>query len=348
MSAAWRAPTRRLRPRVVLGGLALVVVVAALVELSVGAATIDVPQHLRCLAGEATGCAAGERYILLSLRLPRTLVAAVVGCGLAVSGAAMQGLFRNPLADPGLIGVSSGAALGAGVAIALEAGAELLPFGLTLPALAFAGGLAATCLVHRLAQVRGQTSVTSLLLAGIAVSALAGAVIGLLGYIADDQQLRDLSMWLLGGLGGASGDVLLVLVPTVAIACALLWRRARALDALMLGEAEAFHLGVDVERLRRRVVAEVALAVGACVAFTGVIGFVGLVVPHLLRGVVGPRHRLLLPAAGLGGAALLLLADAAARTVLAPAELPVGILTALLGAPVFLSLLARARAAEVA
>jgi iron complex transport system permease protein len=190
--------------------------------------------------------------------------------------------------------------------------------------------------------------VASLLLAGIAVSALAGAVIGLLGYIADDQQLRDLSLWLLGGLGGANVDVLLVLLPVVAVACALLWRRARALDALLLGEAAAFHLGVDVERLRLRVVAEVALTVGVCVAFTGVIGFVGLVVPHLLRGVVGPRHRLLLPAAGLGGAALLLLADAAARTVLAPAELPVGILTALLGAPVFLSLLARARATEVA
>lgn len=337
---------RRVRP--VLLGLIVLVVLGVGTELAVGAASLDLPHALGCLVAPDPACDPAERYILLGLRLPRTVGAIVVGAGLAVAGAAMQGLFRNPLADPGLIGVSSGAALGAGIAIALDRALPILPNGFTQPALAFAFGLAATWLVHRLARVRGQTSVVGLLLAGIAVSALAGAAIGLLGYLADDRQLRDLSLWLLGGLGGITRDIALLMVPLVGLACALLWRRARDLDALLLGEAEAFHLGVDVERLRRRVVTEVALAVGICVAFTGIIGFVGLLVPHLLRGLVGPRHRVLLPAAALGGAALVLFADATARTILAPAELPVGILTSLLGAPVFLSLLARLRATELA
>lgn len=339
---------RGARVRVVLLGLAGLVVVGAALELGVGAAPVDVPRQLGCLIAGDGACDPAGRYVLTVLRLPRAIVATAVGAGLALAGAAMQGLFRNPLADPGLVGVSAGAALGAAVAIAFDLQVPGLPAGLAQPVLAFAGGLSATWLVHRLARVRGRTSVVGLLLAGIAVGALAGAAIGLLGYLADDRQLRDLSLWLLGGLGGATQDVALVLVPCVALAGGLLWRRARQLDALLLGEAEAFHLGVDVERLRRRVIAEVALAVGVCVAFTGMIGFVGLVVPHLLRGLVGPRHRALLPAAALGGAALLLVADAAARTVLAPAELPVGILTAMLGAPVFLALLARVRASEVA
>jgi iron complex transport system permease protein len=335
LSAGTRPATR---PGVVFVALALLLVLGVALELAVGAASVDVAHQLACIVrGES--CDPGERYILIALRLPRALVAVGAGAGLAVAGAAMQGLFRNPLADPGLVGVASGAALGAAVAIALDVRVPWLPVTLAQPALAFLGGLAATWAVHRLARVRGRTSVVGLLLAGIAMSALAGAAI---------RQLRDLSLWLLGGLGGASRDVALVLLPCVLAAGLLLWRRARELDALLLGEAEAYHLGVDVERLRRRVVAEVALAVGVCVAFTGMIGFVGLLVPHLLRGLVGPRHRVLLPAAALGGAALLLVADAVARTVLAPAELPVGILTAMLGAPVFLAMLARVRALEVA
>jgi iron complex transport system permease protein len=329
-------------------GLAVLVALGVLLELAVGAAALDLPRAVACLVAPDSGCDPADHYILTALRLPRALGAVVVGAGLAVAGCAMQGLFRNPLADPSLVGVSSGAALGAGLAIALDRVLPVLPGGFTQPVLAFAGGLAATWVVHALARVRGQTSVVGLLLAGIAVSALAGSAIGLLGYLADDRQLRDLSLWLLGGLGGLTRDVVLVLVPLVTLAGVLLWRRARDLDALLLGEAEAFHLGVDVERLRRRVIAEVALAVGVCVAFTGIIGFVGLVVPHLLRGLVGPRHRVLVPAAALGGAALMLFADAAARTILAPAELPVGILTSLLGAPVFLALLSRVRATELA
>ncbi|MDC0673086.1 FecCD family ABC transporter permease [Nannocystis radixulma] len=341
-----RRSDRRVRPVLVV--LVVLVVLGFLLELAVGAAALDLPRAVACLVAPDPTCDPGDRYILLVLRLPRALGAVVVGAGLAVAGAAMQGLFRNPLADPGLVGVSSGAALGAALAIALDQVLPALPGEFAQPALAFAGGLTATWIVHALARVRGQTSVVGLLLAGIAVTALAGATIGLLGYLADDRQLRDLSLWLLGGLGGLTRPVVLVLVPLVGLAGALLWRRARDLDALLLGEAEAFHLGVDVERLRRRVIAEVALAVGVCVAFTGIIGFVGLLVPHLLRGLVGPRHRLLVPAAALGGAALLLFADAAARTILAPAELPVGILTSLLGAPVFLALLARVRPTEVA
>lgn len=336
---------RRVRP--VLLGLAVLVVLGVLLELAVGAASLDLPRAVACLVAPDPSCDPSDHYILTALRLPRAIGAVVVGAGLAVAGCAMQGLFRNPLADPTLVGVSSGAALGSGLAIVFGRVLPVLPGGFTQPVLAFAGGLTATWLVHALARVRGQTSVVGLLLAGIAVTALAGSALGLLSYVSDDRQLRDLSLWLLGGLGGITRDVAFILVPLVALSGGLLWRRARHLDALLLGESEAFHLGVDVERLRRRVITEVALAVGVCVAFTGIIGFVGLVVPHLLRGLVGPRHRVLVPAAALGGAGLLLFADAAARTMLAPAELPVGILTSLLGAPVFLTLLARVRATEL-
>ncbi len=335
------------RPQVVFLGLTVLVVAGLLVQITLGAAQVDVLQHVRCLVAGAGECDPAAHYILLTLRVPRAVVAGAVGAGLAVAGAAMQGLFRNPLADPGLVGVSGGAALGAAVALALDLQIPGVRPIFVQPVLAFAGGLAATLVVYRLAHVRGQTSVVGLLLAGIAVGALAGAAIGLLGFLGDDRQLRDLSLWLLGGLGGATREISAIIVPTVAVAGWALWRRARDLDALMLGESEAFHLGVDVERLRRRVIVEVSLAVGVCVAFTGMIGFVGLLVPHLLRGIVGPRHRVLLPAAALGGAVLLLWADAVARTVIAPAELPVGILTAMLGAPVFLAMLARVRAVEV-
>jgi iron complex transport system permease protein len=278
--------------------------------------------------------------------MPRTLLGLMVGTVLALCGVAMQGLFRNPLADPGLVGVSSGAALGAAVAIVGGAAFGGLPEAFApylLSACAFVGGLLVTALVYRLGRRDGQTHVATMLLAGIALTALAGAAIGLFTYLADDATLRTLTFWNLGSLNGASYARLWpLLLATLAVA---LWlpRRARALNALLLGESEARHLGFDVERLKRELVLCTALGVGAAVAAAGLIGFIGLVVPHLMRLLVGPDHRLLLPASALAGASLLLLADLAARLALAPAELPIGIVTALIGAPFFLYLLVRGR-----
>lgn len=284
--------------------------------------------------------------ILAQIRMPRTLLGLAVGMVLALCGVAMQGLFRNPLADPGLVGVSSGAALGAAVAIVGGAAFGGLPEAFApylLSVCAFVGGLLVTALVYRLGRRDGQTNVATMLLAGIALTALAGAAIGLFTYLADDATLRTLTFWNLGSLNGASYARLWpLLLATLAVA---LWlpRRARALNALLLGESEARHLGFDVERLKRELVFCTALGVGAAVAAAGLIGFIGLVVPHLMRLLVGPDHRLLLPASALAGASLLLLADLVARLALAPAELPIGIVTALIGAPFFIYLLVRGR-----
>ena len=285
--------------------------------------------------------------IIEHIRLPRTLMGILVGATLALTGAAMQGLFRNPLADPGLIGVSSGAALGAALMIVLGSSmlsalpSFVLPYATVLGA--FAGGVITTWLVYRLGQSVQGTSVASMLLAGIAIAAISGAVIGMLSYLADDAMLRTLTFWNMGSLGSANYQRVAVL----ALCCALVWwrlpRQAKALNALLLGESEARHLGVDVERVKRELVLLTALGVGACVAAAGLIGFVGLVVPHLVRLLLGADHRRVLPVSMLLGASLLLLADVGARLLIAPAELPLGIITALLGAPFFLALLMRAQ-----
>ncbi|WP_172612974.1 FecCD family ABC transporter permease [Pseudomonas graminis] len=284
--------------------------------------------------------------IVGQIRLPRTLLGLAVGAVLAVSGVAMQGLFRNPLADPGLVGVSSGAALGAAVAIVAGASIGGLPETFQpylLSICAFAGGLGITSIVYRLGRRDGRTSVSTMLLAGVAMTALAGSIIGLFTYLADDASLRTLTFWNLGTLNGASyarlWPLLLVCVAVI------LWlpRRAKALNALLLGESEARHLGIEVERLKRELILCIALGVGAAVAAAGLIGFIGLIVPHLVRLLTGPDHRVVLPASALAGATLLLFADIFARLVMAPAELPIGIVTVFIGAPFFLFLLVRGR-----
>ncbi|MDO7903974.1 FecCD family ABC transporter permease [Pseudomonas sp. K1(2024)] len=282
--------------------------------------------------------------ILGQIRLPRTLLGLAVGAVLALSGVAMQGLFRNPLADPGLVGVASGAAFGAAVAIVGGSWVGGLPELLApylLSFCAFIGGLGVTALVYRLGRRDGQTDVATMLLAGIAMTALGGSAVGLFTYLADDATLRTLTFWNLGSLNGASYQRLWPLL-LVALGVSLwLPRRARALNALLLGESEARHLGIEVEALKRELVFCTALGVGAAVAAAGLIGFVGLVVPHLVRLLAGPDHRVLLPASLLAGGALLLFADLVARLALAPAELPIGIVTAFIGAPFFLFLLVR-------
>ncbi|WP_238278124.1 MULTISPECIES: iron ABC transporter permease [Methylobacterium] len=326
--------------------MALLALAACLLSIGTGAVPIGPARVLEVLTGGwADPMLARDSLVILNIRLPRTLLGLMVGAGLAVSGALMQGLFRNPLADPALVGVSSGAGLAAACVIVLGdrllAGLGIpgpLPFAL-LPAAAFLGGLAATLGLYLVATRSGRTSVATMLLAGIALGALTGALTGLLVYASDDRQLRDLTFWSLGSLGGATWAKVAATAPAILPVLVAVPFLGRGLNALVLGEAEAFHLGIRVERLKRLAILLVAICVGAGVSAAGVIGFVGLVVPHALRLTLGPEHRRLLPACALLGGALLLLADVAARLVAAPAELPIGIVTALVGAPVFLWLL---------
>ena len=337
------------RPLFLLLGFLLLLVLW--LSLALGPVSLPLGDTLRALARlcglPVSADDLGQAELIVGqIRLPRTLLGVATGGVLALAGVAMQGLFRNPLADPGLIGVSSGAALGAAIAIVFGASMGGLPEAFApylLSACAFGGGLLVTALVYRLGRHNGQTSVATMLLAGIALTALAGALIGLFTYLADDATLRTLTFWNLGSLNGASYPRLWpLLLVTLLVAC-WLPRRVDALNALLLGESEARHLGFDVERLKVDLILCTALGVGAAVAAAGLIGFIGLVVPHLLRLIVGPDHRVLLPASMFGGAILLLLADLVARLALAPAELPIGIVTALIGAPFFLYLLIRGR-----
>lgn len=329
--------------------LAAAVVVAGIIALGVGPASLSPSRVVAILAAgpQATDYPLGETVIVWQIRLPRILLGGLIGAALALAGAVMQGLFRNPLADPGIVGVSSGAALGAVAMIVLGSGL-LSPFAMllgafALPAAAFAGALAATVVLYVIATRDGMTSVATMLLAGIALAAFAAAITGFLIFRSDDTQLRDITFWTLGGLGGTTWEKLAATGPIMLAVLVAAPFLARGLDALALGEAEAFHMGLKVERLKRLAIFLVAAATGAAVAVSGIIGFVGIVVPHLLRLAVGADHRFLLPASALGGALLMLFADMAARTLVAPAELPIGIITAALGAPFFLWLLLKRR-----
>ena len=285
----------------------------------------------------------GADLVFFNIRLPRLLLGLCAGAALGMAGALMQGLFRNPLADPGLIGVSSGAALAAGISIVMGATwFPELPRALgswTLVLMAFGGGLAVTGLIYMLSRGEGGTRVGLMLLAGIAVNALAGAGLGLLSFLASDEQLRSLQFWLLGSLGGARWSAVQLVALLSVLALALGLPLARTLNAMALGESQAVLLGVPIERVKRRVIVVTALAVGVVTATTGIIGFIGLVAPHMVRLLAGPDHRWVLPGSALLGAAMVLGADAVARTMAAPAELPLGVLTALVGVPFFLLLL---------
>ncbi|MGQ9451580.1 FecCD family ABC transporter permease [Leclercia sp. TB492] len=280
------------------------------------------------------------RQIWLTIRLPRVLLALVIGGSLALAGCVMQGLFRNPLADPGLLGISSGAACAVALWVVLPISLPALLM-LYAPMLAaFLGALAATVVIFLLSQQR-ENSLSRLLLVGIAINALCGAAVGVLSWVSNDAQLRQLSLWGMGSLGQAQWSTLLavtsLMIPTVLV----IWRLATALNLLQLGEEEAHYLGVDVRLVQRVLLLCSALLVAAAVAVSGVIGFIGLVVPHLMRMWLGSDHRAVIPGSVLAGAFLLLIADTAARTLVAPAEMPVGLLTSILGAPWFLWLIFR-------
>lgn len=309
------AALRRRRARWTLAALIAALAAASIAALCIGAYRLSPAQLLGALTAtdaQLAGDAAlrQARAVLVDIRAPRVVLALFVGAGFGAAGAAMQALFRNPLADPGLIGVSSGAAL-----------------------------------VYRLAVARGRLALPLLLLAGIAINALAGAGIGLLTYLADDAQLRSLTFWSLGSVGGAQWRTIAAVAPFALAGCVLLAREQHALNALQLGEAEAMHLGVPVPRVKRRVLVGTAMCVGALVSCTGAIGFIGLVAPHCVRLAAGADQRIVMPGAALFGALLAVAADLAARTLAAPAEIPLGILTALIGAPFFLALLWKRRGA---
>ena len=303
-----------------------------------------VPVSLAALWQADRELSALQRMVLLELRLPRVILAAAVGASLAVSGAVLQGLFRNPLAEPQLIGVSSGAALGA-IAMIVFGGElpltdTLRPYSVSLAAIL--GALAVTGSLYFFASRRG-SDVTSMLLIGIAVNALAAVGIGLFTWLANDGELRSLTFWSLGSFGGAQWSTVVPAVALIGLALAVLAPSGQALDRLQLGELEARRLGVSVAALKRRLVFAAAVGVGAAVSVSGIIGFLGLVVPHIARLLVGVHHSVLLIASALLGAALAIAADLGARTLVAPAEMPVGLLTSALGAPFFLWLILRLR-----
>jgi len=283
------------------------------------------------------------KIVLLEIRLPRVILAALVGASLGISGAALQGLFRNPLADPGLIGVSAGAALGATLVIVLGSnflsgfmlGSFLLPLG------AISGAMLVIMMLYMLTKGFGYQGVTYMLLVGIAVNAIAGVGIGILTFISTDSELRGLTFWTMGSFGGVTWPLLIPAIIIILISVASMMTVSRNLDLIQLGEPEAYRLGVDVKKLKYKIIISCAAAVGASVSLSGMIGFVGLVVPHLVRLFGGVNHNYLLPGSAFIGAALMITADMVARTMIQPAELPVGLITSAIGSPFFLWLIFR-------
>lgn len=336
---------RTVRRASVLLGLSGLMVAVFMVATAVGSVSLPASEVLRIIlsqlpfTGSGTAAAWPDTHnaIVLDIRLPRVVLAALVGAALALAGAAFQGLFQNPMADSYVMGVSSGAALGATVAIL-----KVPPggwFGVSaIPVLAFAGAIGTVMLVYRLATVRGYSSITALLLAGLAVGSIMMALVSYLMLTAGEQ-LDAVVYWLMGSFSGRGWPDVRLAVPHILLGSLLIMALARDLNALLLGEEPARHLGIDVEWIKRLLLIGASWVTAAAVAVSGLIGFVGLIVPHLVRLVFGPDHRLLLPAAALVGAAMMVSADTVARTVLSPQEVPVGIVTAVIGGPFFIYLL---------
>jgi iron complex transport system permease protein len=320
------------------GVAVLVLLLCICVALLVGAVPIPLSDLISGWSDPHTRNQA--EVIIETIRLPRVMLAALVGALLAASGAVMQGLFRNPLADPSLIGVTAGASAGGSVMIVLTASSASVFFSLWLISFgAFIGGIVSVYFVYRLATRAGATSVATMLLAGIAITALVSSLTGTLEFFANNDLLRRISLWKMGGLDGANYARVLVVAIIAIVFFLLIPRFAPALNALLLGESEARHLGFEIEKIKRILIILVAAVVGTSVAMAGTIAFVGLVVPHMVRLIIGPNHRTLLPLSAVSGAILMLVADTLARTVVSPAELPVGLVTAIIGAPFFISLL---------
>lgn len=286
-----------------------------------------------------------EKYVIWDVRLARIVMAILVGSILAVSGTVMQGMFKNPLATPDLIGITAGATLMAAITIVLGGFfRHLLPDYIQYSLLsiaAFVGALVTMILVYRMSTTQGKTNVIIMLLSGVAISALGFACTGFLIYLSKEEQLRDLTFWNLGSLGGATWGKNGILFMVMIVSYSVLINKGKALNAMMLGEKDAEHLGIPVERIKKQIVVLTALMVGACVAFSGTIGFVGLIVPYILRLIFKSNYQIILPLSAVIGSILLLVADTFSRTIVAPSEIPIGVLTAFMGAPVFIAILIR-------
>ncbi|MEV6306009.1 iron ABC transporter permease [Actinoplanes sp. NPDC051861] len=330
-----------------IGLLGVALLTVAMIAAGRGQVPISPAEVLGSLAhrlgldvGPLPAAVQGENALWL-VRFPRVVLAVVVGASLGCAGALMQGVFGNPLAEPGIVGVSAGAAVGAAAAIV----GGITIFGAwSIAAAAFAGGMVTTLIVYAMSRAAGRTEVVTLVLTGVAVNATAGAVLGLLMFLTDDDGVRAIAFWQLGSLAQATWNAVAVAAPCALIGLAVAGVCARRLDLLALGERPARHLGVDTERLRLTAIVATALLTASAVAFTGIISFVGLVVPHLIRMIAGPGHRVLIPASALAGAVVVVTGDLIARTAIEYQELPLGVLTAVVGGPAFFWLLRRTRA----
>jgi iron complex transport system permease protein len=330
----------------VLISMGITVVLCFLLAIQLGSVDISTQSLIRILNPFSDSHVESNLQLIIEkIRLPRALLALLIGATLASCGTVTQGLFRNPLADPSLIGVSAGASIGATAVIALGShwiGNDFShsTFGISMVSMgAFFSALITVLLVYKLSTSHRGTSVATMLLAGIAITALAGGFTSLLEYISDSEALRRISLWRMGGLDGANYLQVLLMASVVLTLTVLFNRYSAQLNALLLGESEARHLGISVQKTKLSLIVLVAAGVGFSVSIAGGIGFIGLIVPHIMRLIIGPDHRFLIPATLMAGAILLLLADTVSRTIIAPAELPVGIITALIGAPFFISLL---------
>ena len=329
--------TRSSHEALISSALLVALLASAAVALSKGALQLDL---MAVFLGKAGGI---DAEVLSNIRAPRVLLAAFAGAALAASGAVLQGLFRNPLADPGLIGVSGGAAVGAVAMIVLGTALNLPPIILaySIPVAAILASFIVTSILFLFASRHGTFNVATVLLAGIAINAIASVVIGIFQYISDDGQLRTLTFWMMGSFGRASWGTVIPAILVVLGALFLLLLQSRDLDRLQLGDAEAFYLGVDVKRVKVVIIFAAALSVGVAVSLSGIVGFVGLVVPHIVRFIVGVKHTYLVICSALLGASLLVIADLGARLIMMPAEIPVGLVTSAIGAPFFLWLIIR-------
>ncbi|HTG56064.1 MAG TPA: iron ABC transporter permease [Niabella sp.] len=325
-------------------------VLSVLISMSVGAMKIPLGQvalSIPDMLGIYKSPHLDNQYInvLSVVRIPRVLLCVLVGAALGISGAAIQGIFRNPLAEPGLVGISAGASLASAIVLTLSltlfAGLSDYLGHYLLTISAFAGAVIAALLIYRISKTGGTPHITTMLLAGIAINALAGALTGLISFLADDQQLRSITFWMLGSLAGATFETLITVSPFILIPVIALPMMGKKLNAFALGEAQAQALGMQPNQIKQRVVLLSTMAVGAAVSVSGIIGFVGLLIPHLVRLIGGVDHRYVLPASALMGALMLTLADTLSRILMPPMELPIGVVTALLGAPVFISILIR-------
>jgi iron complex transport system permease protein len=328
----------------------LLLAVLAVVSLYMGVYIFENHSIIELLSGIITNdgsISESDRFVMMGLRLPRIVMAILIGSALAVSGTCMQGMFKNPLATPDLIGITSGASLFAAVTIVLGSSfkdyiPEYLRYSM-LSIMAFAGALVTMIMVYRVSTSNGRTNVIIMLLTGVAITALGFAITGFLIYISKEEQLRDLTFWNLGSLGGATWTKNAILAIVISISYFFLINKGKALNAMMLGEKDAAHLGIPVERLKKQIVVLTALMVGATVAFAGTISFVGLIVPYILRLIFKSNYHIILPLSAVLGSVLMLTADTISRTIAAPSEVPIGILTALMGAPIFIVILIRSR-----